>query len=94
MWLGLSLAGGACFLFLEMGFPGKVYLGLNSLVVVILMAVIVVLNLSGIHLFSGSLNLARDYGIWPSLAGVAAGGLLAWAFAPLIVRRLASRDLI
>ncbi|MDF2935798.1 MAG: hypothetical protein K0Q90_1171 [Paenibacillaceae bacterium] len=94
MWLGLSLAGGAGFLFLEMGFSGKMYLLLSLVVVVIFLAAIAILNLSGIHLVSGSLSLVRDYGIWPSLAVVAVGAAVAWGTAPLIIRRVASRNLI
>lgn len=94
IWLGISLAGGSGFMYLEQGMPGKAYMQLTLLVLFVLLLIVVVLNVSGIHLVSGSLALVRDYGIWASMAGVAAGGAIAWGVAPLMIRRLASRDLV
>ncbi len=94
LWLGFSLAGGAGFMYMEMGMAGKIYMRLTLLVMAVLMLVIVLLNLGGIHLVGGSLTLVRSYGIWASLAGLAVGGAIAWGMALLMVRKLASRDLM
>ncbi len=94
LWLGLSLAGGAGFMYMEQGVPGKAYMRLTLLVVVALLLVVVLFNLMGIHLVTGSLSLVRSWGLLASLAGVAVGGAIAWGIAPLMVRRLASRDLV
>lgn len=94
VWLGISLAGGSGFMYMEQGMPGKAYMELTLLVVFGLLLAVVVLNLSGIHLVGGSVALVRSWGIGASVAGIAAGGAVAWGVAPLIVRRLASRDLI
>lgn len=94
LWLGFSLAGGSAFMYMEQGVPGKAYMELSLLAVFIFLLVVVVLNLSGIHLVGGSVVLVRSWGIGASLAGMAIGGVIAWRVAPLMVRRLASRDLI
>lgn len=94
MWLGLSLAGGAGFIYFEMSVSGKAYLGLSMVAVGVFLIAVVGLNASGINLVGGSLSLVRSYGIWPSIAGLAAGALLACRMAAMTVRRLAVRDLV
>ncbi|RAU92003.1 hypothetical protein DQG13_28340 [Paenibacillus sp. YN15] len=93
LWLGMSLAGGAGFLYLELGVSGKAYLLLNAVVMGVMLAAVIALNLGGLHLVGGSLSLVRRCGIWPSLAGVAAGAAIALLVARATVRRLAVRDL-
>lgn len=94
IWLGLTLFVGACFIHLELGYPGKKYLIVNMFIVGICLLLIVCLNILDIHLVSGSFSLIRHYAAWPSVLSVLAGAAGAWLFSKKTLRRLAARDLL
>lgn len=94
IWSSLSLVGGAIFLYMELGFMGKYYLRGTFIFMGIILVILVVVELLGVHLYSGGLYLAEHYNLWPGNLFLALGIIAVWVGAKKTVRRLDVRDLL
>ncbi|TCZ77794.1 hypothetical protein E0485_09980 [Paenibacillus albiflavus] len=93
MWVGYTSLFGSIYIFLELGFHGKIYYAISIVVSISMLVGCIVLGFLQVSVWQVAIDLIVSYGYLVTCASLLLAGVVTWLMIKLLARRMQTRDL-